>query len=71
MIVPFFVFFKTTLYDPPIQRNFVKKQNLGPLTHAQYSQFSETMLWWRKVQRLLKGPDKKSRAASDQNTQPP
>ena len=55
MIVPFFLFFKATLYDPPIQRNFVKKTNLGPLTHAQYSPSSETMLWWRKVQRLLQG----------------
>ena len=45
MIVPFFLFFKTTLYGPPILGNFVKKPNLGLLTHAQYSQSSETMLW--------------------------
>ena len=39
----------------------VTKPNLGPLAHMQWSQSTDTGLWWRKVQRLLQAPSKESR----------
>ena len=39
----------------------VTEANLGPRTHSQWSQSTDTRLWWRKEQRLLQMPSKESR----------
>ena len=38
--------------------HFVIESNLGLLTHVQYSQFTDTRSWWRKVQHFIMRPSK-------------